>query len=105
MLEVTEKRRDENEEGRRKLHEKIESQRVDLEGQIGDAKDSILSELKEMRTENSTAHENVGKRVGKLEKWIWLVSGAGVVGGWLISQALHFIENSPSIAHVIPLVH
>jgi archaellum component FlaC len=105
VSEIVEKRRDENDVAHAALHEKISTQRIDLESQLSDAKDSIIDELKDMRKENTIAHETVGKRVGKLEKWIWLVSGAGVVGGWLISQALHFIENSPSIAHVVPLIH
>lgn len=105
VSEIVEKRRDENDAAHATLHEKINTQRIDLEGQLTEAKDSIITELKDMRKENNVAHETVGKRVGKLEKWIWLVSGAGVVGGWLISQALHFVETSNLLTHVVPLTH
>ena len=39
--------------------------------------------LKEMREEDTKAHRELGSKVSALEKWRWMMMGAGVVVGTL----------------------
>ena len=39
--------------------------------------------LKEMREEDTKAHQSLGSKVSALEKWRWMMMGAGIVIGSL----------------------
>jgi anti-sigma-K factor RskA len=39
--------------------------------------------LKEVRDGNSAAHSNLEKKINGLEKWRWMIMGAGIVIGYL----------------------
>jgi hypothetical protein len=39
--------------------------------------------LKEMREEDTKAHQALGSKVSALEKWRWMMMGAGIVIGSL----------------------
>jgi hypothetical protein len=39
--------------------------------------------LKEMREEDTKAHKELGSKVSALEKWRWMMMGAGIVIGSL----------------------
>jgi chromosome segregation ATPase len=39
--------------------------------------------LKEMKEANATAHKSMSDKIGALEKWRWMMMGAGVVIGSL----------------------
>lgn len=45
--------------------------------------DETRKMLKEMREEDVTAHKELGAKVSALEKWRWMLMGAGVVLGSL----------------------
>jgi hypothetical protein len=46
--------------------------------------------LKEMRDEDTKAHKELGSKVSALEKWRWMMMGAGIVIG---SLGFDTVEN------------
>jgi len=63
---------------------------------IKDVKDDIKSDIKTDNEERSKAHEDLAKRVGKLEKWRWMMLGGGFVVGFIIEKIL------PLLLHMAP---
>jgi len=66
--------------------EQQERQTEIIHDRIGDFKKEMMDELKELRNENKMAHQEVGERLSRLEKWRWMVVGASVVFGFLVAQ-------------------
>lgn len=66
--------------------EQQERQTEILQDRIGDFKKEMMDELKELRNENKMAHQEVGERLSRLEKWRWMVVGASVVFGFVVAQ-------------------
>lgn len=66
--------------------EQQERQTEIIHDRIGDFKKEMMDELKDLRNENKMAHQEVGERLSRLEKWRWMVVGASVVFGFLVAQ-------------------
>lgn len=66
--------------------EQQERQTEILQDRIGDFKKEMMDELKDLRNENKMAHQEVGERLSRLEKWRWMVVGASVVFGFVVAQ-------------------
>jgi len=66
--------------------EEIDSVYRDLHREITQVEKRLLIEIKSLRND-------IGSRVGLLEKWKWLIIGGSIVIGWVVSKNL------------IPLLH
>ena len=66
--------------------EEIDSVYRDLHREISQVEKRLLIEIKSLRND-------LGSRVGLLEKWKWLIIGGSIVIGWVVSKNL------------IPLLH
>ena len=64
----------------------------DLETHIDNHMDETHKLIKEFQDENKKQHEETNKKVNALEKWRWMLMGAGVLAGALgwpvVSQLL-----------------
>lgn len=68
------------------LNEKVEEIKTglkDLASHIDDHMESTHSLIKEFQDENKKQHDEVNKKVAALEKWRWMLMGAGVLAGAL----------------------
>jgi chromosome segregation ATPase len=68
------------------LDEKVDELKVDLKDMRDDLhknSDSTQSMLKEFQGENIKAHKEMAVKISALEKWRWMLMGAGVVIGAL----------------------
>jgi chromosome segregation ATPase len=45
----------------------------------------LLQEIKDLRTESTTQHNELSKRISVMEKWMWLVVGGSIVTGFIIN--------------------
>lgn len=66
------------------LTEKIDDVKTglkDLETHIDTHMKKTNSLIKDFQTENEKQHEEVNKKVAALEKWRWMLMGAGVLAG------------------------
>jgi DNA repair ATPase RecN len=58
----------------------------DLQREINQVEKRVLVEIKSLRND-------IGSRVGVLEKWRWLIIGGSIVLGWVLSKNfLHIIK-------------
>ena len=68
------------------LNEKVEDIKTglkDLSSHIDDHMESTNSLIREFQDENRKQHDDVNKKVAALEKWRWMLMGAGVLAGAL----------------------
>ena len=75
------------------LNEKVEDIKTglkDLQTHIDDHMESTHNLIKEFQEENKKQHAAVEKKVTALEKWRWMLMGAGVLAGAL---GLPFVEK------------
>lgn len=68
--------------------DEIKSGLKDLESHIDTHMDATHKLIKEFQDENKTQHAEVEKKVAALEKWRWMLMGAGVFAGALGWPAL-----------------
>ena len=68
------------------LNEKVEEIKTglkDLATHIDDHMESTHNLIREFQDENKKQHDEVNKKVAALEKWRWMLMGAGVLAGAL----------------------
>ena len=61
----------------------------DLQREINQVEKRVLVEIKSLRND-------IGGRVGVLEKWRWLILGGSIVIGWVLSKNFLYIMNMMS---------
>lgn len=68
------------------LNEKVDELKTDLKD-LSSSLDTHMEEtqklIKEFQEENKKQHDDVNKKVTALEKWRWMLMGAGVLAGAL----------------------
>lgn len=69
--------------GLKDLNTSLDIHMSDLRTSINDAKDEFNKSLKEFQADNKKQHDAVEKKVSALEKWRWMLMGAGVLAGAL----------------------
>jgi len=47
----------------------------------------IMAEIKDLKERDAAFHKDMNERLKNLEMWRWVVSGAALVIGFLISQS------------------
>lgn len=68
------------------LNEKVDGVRDDLKDlrdHIDSSTETTQKLIKEVQTENNAEHKKVQDRINALEKWRWMLMGAGVLAGGL----------------------
>lgn len=98
MLAVQENRIDNQEKFTENLMSSIKYDIEVVHGRIdkvkNDLKEShseVINQIEETRKENKEQHNMMSARLSRLEKWILLVSGGGIVIGYLISLAIRLV--------------
>jgi chromosome segregation ATPase len=61
----------------------IKSSLKEMHTELVSNADETRKMLKEMREEDTKAHKELGSKVSALEKWRWMLMGAGIVLGSL----------------------
>ena len=59
----------------------IKSDVKDLQKSIDEHAETTANTLKDMREASSNAHKNMSDKISSLEKWRWMMMGAGIVLG------------------------
>lgn len=57
----------------------------DIRDDIEESSDKSVTLLKEFQAENIRSHKEMANKISSLEKWRWMIMGAGVVIGSLAS--------------------
>ena len=100
FFQLMEDRRVETEHHIEKLHIRINDMKDELHGEIEKSHNAIMSEIKQLRSDQKehNEHENevlqkLDSRLHKVENWRWLIMGGGLVVGWLLLGGLDALKN------------
>ena len=86
IFNTLEKQKIETESDNKELKNQIKEVEKEIYSELDKKYEKILSELKVMKETSFKEHTEANKRLAKLEKWIWVVSGGAIVVGFLISK-------------------
>lgn len=86
IQELIEQRRVEHDKAIKELYSRIDDVEIDLQKEMKEYQEKILEKIDELKTDGSTQHQQISDRMSKLERWMWIVIGGGVVIGFLIDK-------------------
>lgn len=91
LEKLIETRRLDNERAIKEVNERIDELESDLYADIKDNNEKVIEEIKELRKEGTTQHDDISKRMTRIEKWMWLFIGGGAVLGFILDK-INFIS-------------
>jgi len=101
LFELLEKRRNEMDQDIKELHSRITTTTRELSEEIAGVRHCITSSIDDLKKELKEDHiiytdrqRYLEKRIETLEKWRYMLVGAGIVGGFILTHLLKFIEIS-----------
>ena len=83
---LIETRRIDNEKALRQVSTRIDDLETDLYDDMKKNNEDVIKEIKDLRKEASVQHDDISKRMTRLEKWVWLFIGGGVVVGFILDK-------------------
>jgi DNA repair ATPase RecN len=89
---LIEKRRVETDTNIKEVYVRVERVEKDLYNEIEASQEKVLKEIKEMRAESTTQHNELKGKVNRLEKWMWTCIGAIVVISFIIQVGIKFVQ-------------
>lgn len=99
IFALIEQRRGEMAEDIKEIHSRITTVQRELCTEIQNTEKRIVAGIEELKTELKTDqvyHNNKQKsledRIGDLEKWRYILLGAGIAGGWLLTKFGNMFE-------------
>ena len=87
IIAVQESRIDTQEKSIEIVHKRISDMKEENHMDKNSHYETILEELKEMKQEQRKHAEEMSSRVSSLEKWRYVVMGAGIVVGFLLAES------------------
>ena len=101
ILDLLEKRRHEMNEDIKELHSRITTTTRELSQEISEVQKTVLTgiedlkhELKEDQKYHNDKQSKLDERISALERWRYMLVGAGIVGGFLMNKILQVVEIS-----------
>lgn len=91
LQDLVEKRRQEAAADIKDVYTRVEKVEKDLYDEIEASQEKVLKEIKEMRAESTSQHNELKGKVNRLEKWMWTCIGAMAVATFLVQVGLKFI--------------
>jgi hypothetical protein len=91
LQDLIEKRRIETDTNIKDVYIRVERVEKDLYDEIEESQKEVLTEIKAMRAESTTQHNDLTKKVNRLEKWMWTCIGGLTVLTLLIQVGTRFI--------------
>ena len=99
IFELIEQRRNEMAEDIKEIHSRISTIQRELCTEITATENRIIKGIDELKDELKTDQEyhnskqkTLEQRIADLEKWRWIIIGAGITGGWLFSKLSNMVE-------------
>jgi len=93
MIAVHEQRLNQQEKETDDIHHTLEKRRDEVDIKLKDVYDTmrdqdnnIIECLNQLRKESTDQHKSLNEKIGKLEKFIWVAIGGGMVLVWLLSN-------------------
>ena len=99
IFELIEQRRNDMAEDIKEIHSRITTVQRELCTEITATENRIIKGIDELKDELKTDQEfhnskqkTLEQRIADLEKWRWIIIGAGITGGWLFSKLSNMVE-------------
>jgi len=99
IFELLEKRRNEMNEDIREIHSRITTTTRELSTEIGNLQSCFLSGIEELKKElredqkyHNEKQRTLEDRIAQLEKWRYMLVGAGIVGGLVLNKLLTIMD-------------
>jgi phage-related tail protein len=99
IFELIEQRRNDMAEDIKEIHSRITTVQRELCSEITATENRIIKGIDELKDELKTDQEfhnskqkTLEQRIADLEKWRWIIIGAGITGGWLFSKLSNMVE-------------
>jgi hypothetical protein len=67
----------------KEIYVKIQDVEADLLKDMESNQDKVIKKIDELKTEGSTQHKEMSDRMTRLERWMWILIGGGVVLGFI----------------------
>lgn len=101
IFDLLEKRRQEMDADIKELHSRITTTTRELSTEISNVQHCIVEgiedlkkELKEDQKYHNDKQKTLEERIASLERWRYMLVGAGIVGGFLMNKILQAVEIS-----------
>ena len=99
LFQLLEQRRNEMSEDIKELHSRITTVQRELSTEITATESRIVSGINELKAElktdqeyHNTKQKTLEDRIVDLEKWRYILLGAGIAGGWVLTKFGDMIE-------------
>lgn len=99
IFNLIEQRRNEMADDIKEIHSRITTVQRELSTEITATESRIIKGLDELKEELKTDQEyhngkqkTLEQRISDLEKWRWIIIGAGITGGWIFSKLSSMVE-------------
>jgi phage-related tail protein len=99
IFALIEQRRNEMADDIKEIHSRITTVQRELCTEITATENRIIKGIDELKEELKTDQEfhnskqkTLEQRIADLEKWRWIIIGAGITGGWLFSKLGNMVE-------------
>jgi uncharacterized membrane protein len=70
----------------KEIYGKIQDVEADLLKDMESNQDKVIKKIEELKTEGSTQHKEMSDRMTRLERWMWILIGGGVVLGFIVQN-------------------
>lgn len=99
IFDLIEQRRLEMQEDIKELHSRITTVQRELGSEINATENRIMKGIEDLKTElkidqqyHNQKQKSLDDRISALEKWRYMLVGAGIVGGYILTKFLPAIE-------------
>ena len=99
IFELLEKRRQEMQEDIKELHSRITTVQRELGNDINATENRIMKGIEDLKTElkvdqqyHNQKQKSLDDRITALERWRYMLVGAGIVGGYILTKLLPAID-------------
>jgi phage-related tail protein len=99
IFNLIEQRRNEMADDIKEIHSRITTVQRELCTEISATENRIIKGIDELKEELKTDQEfhnskqkTLEQRIADLEKWRWIIIGAGITGGWVFSKLGNMVE-------------
>jgi DNA repair ATPase RecN len=73
----------------KEIYDKIQDVETDLLKDMDSNQDKVIKKIEELKSEANVQHQEMSDRMSRLEKWMWILVGGGIVLG-VIAQNMNF---------------
>lgn len=99
MLAVHEQRITNQEKTTDSISGYLEKRREELDVKLKDVYDTmreqdngILEEISKLRKESSEAHKALTEKINRMERYVWMAIGGGIVGTYVVSMLANYFK-------------